>query len=348
MTPKERKEIDTKALDAFYKQFESFLIDQKNIEIFLAFLASVGLTVTVGNDNMVFPIITGATGYASLSAFIEAVRDAQRFKYDYERQLVRETDDYKYCVELYDSVITDLTCFIKSLGLRDSLDIGMFYQELLYGGILSATGRFNLHGYDFDLGICSEIYGARVSSGKGVCRHVASNLKDLYEKMGFTASYLAVAGTKSTFLNNIRTRIMPSTINHAVVCVKDCYGKYIIDPTWDEVAIFDNGENFAHIIGDKTEERKYVIGYSTLINYRELGSYEGYVGIRKAQTANLVNEDIEAARRKAQYLFDNNWSLIRKFYETIKERLEKVAYYEKEIARYRNKKKKTLIKTLKR
>lgn len=332
MTPRQLNRINDKVANAYQRQLTSFITDQKNITKLIAFLGSVGLTATMGNENMIFPIITGATTYALGSSVIKALHDTREFSLEYKRQLLRDTEEYKSCSELYDSVVADIAYFLRSLGLKDSLDIGLFYEYLLYNGFLSAPGTFAYHKYSYDGGICPEMYGARISSGSGVCRHIATNLKDIYEKMGFTASYLSVGGAKSTLISNIKTRIMPSSINHAVVCVKDKYGKYIIDPTWEKVAIFDNDEKFAHIIGDNSRDQRYVIGYSTIIDRKRLLKYDSYVGVRNANPANLIGEDIRDAYNKAEGTFYRHHNDIVSFYYYIKTRLEAINYYEQQLS----------------
>lgn len=336
MTTRQLKKINSKVDCAYNSQLVVFLTDQKNIGLVLSFLASLGLTTTIGDSSILFPILTGATGYATISSVLKALNDTRKFSCEYKKQLIRDTDEYKECLELYNSLTTDIAYFIKSLHLKDSLDIGMFYQELLYNGFLSKENNFNYHIYDMDEGICPEIYGARISSGTGVCRHIASLLKDIYEKLGYTASYLSVGGAKSTLLSNIKTRIMPSSINHAVVCVKDCYGKFIIDPTWEKVAVFDNDEKFAHIIGDTTRDTRYVIGYTTLINRVKLNTYDSYIGIRKAQIANLIEDDVISAKEVANELIVSKRSLILQFYYSIKKRLEQIADLEHELSCYQD------------
>ena len=332
MTPRQLNKINDKVDNAYQRQLTSFITDQKNVAKLIAFLGSIGFTVTMGNENMIFPIITGATTYALGSSVIKALHDTREFSLEYKRQLLRDTEEYKSCSELYDSVVTDIARFLRSLGLKDSLDIGLFYEYLLYNGFLSAPGTFAYHKYSYDGGVCPEIYGARISSGSGVCRHIATNLKDIYEKMGFTASYLSVGGVKSTLVSNIKIRIMPSSIDHAVVCVKDRYGKYIIDPTWQKVAIFDSDEKFAHIIGDNSRDQRYVIGYSTLINRRRLLKYDSYVGVRNAHPANLISEDIGEAYSNVEGTFYRRHNDIVQFYYYIKNRLEAINYYEQQLS----------------
>ena len=332
METRQIKRINNKVSVAYHNQLSSFLTDQKNVTKLIAFLSSIGLTAAIGDSNMLFPIITGATGYAFTSSVLKAIRDTRDFSLEYKRQLIRDTDEYGKCIELYDSVVTDTANFIRSLGFKNSLDVGMFYQELLYNGFLSADGTFAYHKYSSDQGICPEMYGARISSGYGVCRHIATNLKDIYEKMGYTASYLSVGGAKGTLVSNIKTRIMPSSIHHAVVCVKDRFGKYIIDPTWEKVAVFDGDDKFAHIIGDTSEDRRYVIGYTTLIDRKRLLKYDSYVGVRNATSAHLVADDVIDSSLYAKNVFFARRRAIVEFYYYIKKRLESIKFYEQELS----------------
>lgn len=334
MTSRQLCNVSEKVASAYQSQLTSFLTDQRNIAKLISFLTSLGLTVTMGNNNMLLPIITGATGYALTTSILKALKDTKDFSLEYKRQLIRGSQEYHNCVDLYDSLVEDIAHFFRYLNLKDSLDIGLFYQCLLYNGFLSYNGDFNYHKYNYDGGICPEIYGARISSGTGVCRHIATNLKDIYEKMGFTASYLSVGGAKSTWVSNVKTRIMPSSINHAVVCVKDTYGKYIIDPTWEKVATFDNDDKFAHIIGNTEKDSRYVIGYTTLINRRHLLNYDSYVGVRKSPSAILDTRDVNQSYEFIMSVFYSQRSRILDFYQYISRKLEQISFYEQKIANY--------------
>lgn len=328
--------IDDKVANSCYSQLVSFLMDQKNIAISLGTATSLGFTLLANNGGITLPMITGAGLFATGSSVVKAIHDTRKFANEYNRELIRETPEYAECLELYESVIVDIATLFRYLRLKDSMDIGNFYQEMLYHGYFSSPGKFAYHKYGIDKGICPELYGARVTTGKGVCRHIAMNLKDIYEAMGFTASYLSVGGTNCSFINELMSRIFPREIRHAVVCVKDSYGKYIVDPTWEKVALFENHDAFARIVGDNRGDRKYVVGYTTLINRRKIINYDSYVGLRKSKNASFTDKEVDESAYYAKELYISNLNYIREFYDYIKDKLDRISYLEQLISRCRD------------
>lgn len=103
--------------------------------------------------------------------------------------IIKSTDAYKRLHEIYFSYINqDLSNFLKSQGITDSFDATIFYQYLLDLGVLSYPGTYQ---YDFDgfikLYQTNEVLdtlGARIASGRAVCRHTSFQLMNLQEGIG--------------------------------------------------------------------------------------------------------------------------------------------------------------------
>ena len=77
MTSRQLCNVSEKVASAYQSQLTSFLTDQRNIAKLISFLTSLGLTVTMGNNNMLFPVITGATGYALTTSILKALKDTK-------------------------------------------------------------------------------------------------------------------------------------------------------------------------------------------------------------------------------------------------------------------------------
>ena len=86
--------------------------------------------------------------------------------------------------------------FFISQGIHNYKDVNLYYQELLDLGCLSYNKEYS---YDSDMlsdlyreNECEELLGARVASGKAVCRHTSFELSDLQNKLGNQATNLIV------------------------------------------------------------------------------------------------------------------------------------------------------------
>ena len=86
MTTRQIRNIRNKVDNAYKNQLASFLTDQEHIAKLISFLTSLGFTLTMGDTNMIFPIITGATGYALTSSVVKALKDTRDFSTEYHKQ----------------------------------------------------------------------------------------------------------------------------------------------------------------------------------------------------------------------------------------------------------------------
>lgn len=174
---------------------------------------------------------------------IKIINDIAREEKEYTHNIVdceRENDEsYIVLKEKYDLFIKKLANILNMIGFEDSMDIGIYLTVMLYNGLLSTKDYFqyvNIKG-DNDI-YYHEVLGARVMSGYGVCRNMASLFRDVYKEMGYDAHYLSVKTGRF------------SHATHAVVLVSDEDGNYIIDPTWRTIGLVDENYNMTSNILD--------------------------------------------------------------------------------------------------
>ena len=104
-----------------------------------------------------------------------------------------QDEDYLRLKEKYDIYVDKLAKHIESKNITDPLDIGFYFCRLLYSGNLSPYNDLTYCSFDDDEdNYYQVILGARVISGYGVCRNIASVLTDVYKKMGIDVTYLVV------------------------------------------------------------------------------------------------------------------------------------------------------------
>ena len=158
----------------------------------------LGSFYNIENTNLVGELCTIPAVLASIGMIGYNAKhiklDARRFAILEQREMIRKTDTYKRLKEYYQSYLENLSMFFKSQGIQNYKDVNLYYQELLDLGCLSYNKEYS---YDSDMlsalyaeNECEEIWGARVASGKAVCRHTSSELKDLQNKLGNQATNL--------------------------------------------------------------------------------------------------------------------------------------------------------------
>lgn len=301
-------DVDRMVNKACYEQFKSFLHGNK-IKLDSIFLgSSIVASMTDIADPKVMAFITGATCANLGNSVVKAYKDTVKFGRLYRMQLLFKTYEYQECKRLYDAYISKIGEFINRVGIEDSLDIGLVYMEMLYGGFISAPGEFHYHKFKTDLDMCSPLMGARVTSGGAVCRHIASNLIDIYRYLGIPATYLSVTGSDGTVVSAIKDRVLPIKTDHAVVLVGDSYGKYVIDPTWGTVAEFRGNENFAHIIYNRGNTPLYHVDINGTVDWQKSNDYTDYVSLRMMRPAHFGRGEVRRAQQQAKnYVYNNSY-----------------------------------------
>ena len=87
--------------------------------------------------------------------------------------------------ELYNIVIDNVSGLINEFELKNPVEIYAFYNKILNNGYLSYNNSF-FKGF-CEIDDINNWYGVNVITGKGVCRHIASMLDDIYNKMNINA-----------------------------------------------------------------------------------------------------------------------------------------------------------------
>lgn len=186
----------------------------------------------------------------------------------YSAQILAELNqgrsEYDATKQAYQQFINRLAEFMKSYNFKDPLEIGLYYQILLHSGFLSVDGTFKYHVYDEDFDFHFTLDGARICSGKAVCRHMGLSLVDLYNAMGIVSSPLLVKRIEETNwllkMPQIASILNFLPVDHLVTAVTSDKGKFIIDPTSQSVAEFgykgNSKDNLASIVDETCSPKR--------------------------------------------------------------------------------------------
>ncbi len=305
-------DVDDIVRNACDEQFKSFLRGNKVKLDTICLGGSIMVSMSgIANPN-IMAFVTGATAANLGATVVKAMNDTAKFGRQYRMQLLAKTQEFQECKRAYENYVSKIGNFIINLGINDTLDIGMLYMEMLYGGYISVPGQFRYHKFKTDYDMCSPLMGARVTSGGAVCRHIASNLIDIYRYLGYSAIYLEVKGTDDKVISMIKDRVLPVKSNHAVVLVGDRYGKYIIDPTWGTIAEIRGNEQFAHIVYNRGIEKMYHINIDCTVDLGNTHEYDDYVRLRMMRPVHFKKAEIRQSQDYAKsfisinrYMFDN-------------------------------------------
>lgn len=335
MTKLDKVEINRKVSLATSDQLKSYLLDSSCVLSEGFFISSLLLSFTDLN-----PMIIGGLAGASLvsvsNSLINAVRKSFQFGVNYKSELLKKTDEYKKCLLLYDEYIKKIARLIKIIGFNSSLDVAMLYMNLLYHGDLSLGGEFSYHKYSKDYDFCQELWGARVVSGHGVCRHISSSLVDVYKELGYTACYLSVRSCDNNFKSVISSKINPQPANHAVVVIYSSNGKYIVDPTKQAIFQFSEDNDFARCIYGHGVGNLVRINYNEYVDRNRRFSFEDYSEMRCSKNAFFTKRYLDERYNIANNLYLKNKFMILEYRKLLIDYMEEITTLEKRISGYRD------------
>lgn len=232
---KELKKIQRKYFINYFKNFYHLFRRSGNLAFF-GYELYQSMTQKDNFDNIVLACLFGCFDW---NYTLEYYNEKADFLKNAKRNLMRNTHEYRNCLESYKQLIKETADLIGRHNFEDPLDVAIYYTQLYCTGFISIGGEFE-YSLDFkenNSGL-SELTGARVCSGKAVCRHIASFLDDLYNEMGYDSSYITLAHHSffwSDFLRN----------THAAVAVNSDKGKFCFDPTNMTALNFDKNSKKA-------------------------------------------------------------------------------------------------------
>lgn len=112
-----------------------------------------------------------------------------------------KTRDVTNIKEMYLEVVSDYVKLIKSLELKDPVEISSFFEKTYRDGYLSRDKNFVFG--DSNARDIPSIFGSNVMTGEGVCRHIAYMLDDIYRNMDIDSNLLLLHMRRRILVPNI-------------------------------------------------------------------------------------------------------------------------------------------------
>ncbi len=195
---------------------------------------------------------------------MEAVKERQELL-----ETLRTTATYSELKAMYDEYIKDVAKLIRFLNLKSAKEVLIYLQGMMENGFFSTSfdHKYKIYKNEFDY--VEELYGAKVITGKSVCRHMSSFFCDVLNELNYTAANVTCAINRDDpFKQMRRNKVIP---NHSVTGVVDRGEKLIFDPTGGVFAVvpttLDNQDDyFIHVSEVLGDEKKYIIMCPSLEN----------------------------------------------------------------------------------
>lgn len=277
-------------------------------------------------------IFLGALATASIGSKITSNKVYNEFKNVFDNK-IKQTEEYQTCIKEYKEFVKNLASLIKYLKIENPKEIIVFYEILLNSGLLSKkseeTGKFHheYRLYKHEINPMEELSGARIASGKTVCRHQSAMLIDLLNELGIKACNISC---KHVGLKEAKKLIKRKSkdYNHSIVGIIENDNKYLFDCTIDTFAEVSQEKKHKNSLANNIEvDDNYYYLSKKCININE-----NLKEIRKQfdtiKNSQIDKNELATIRKKIEELFEEQMKIIIYFYIKEQERINKIAILE--------------------
>lgn len=234
-------------------------------------------------------------------------------------------DNYFLCLDKYQLYISKLATFLKKIGPISLIEM-IFFVDLCYkNGYFSVTKKFQYHNFVYDEDELSDLLGARIIEGCGVCRHGSSFMADLFNKMGYSSAVLTTKGGSELELNNMSLLLKPS--NHTVTYISDQNFNLIYNSTTH----FDFADSLVILAYAKTDSKiipknclastigdyNYYLMFDTNQEYFNTSRMEQVKKWNKTRLSEVSRGELEVALKNAREVYEIQKSEIEKMYSVL-------------------------------
>lgn len=304
-------------------------------------LGAVVLTSLPNTDPFFFPkpIIYYIIGRSILD-FVKACFPEGLTKQEIDF-LIKNSEQYAECSELYKKYIQNIASFSKSLNLKIPLELATFIDFNL--GIGMFNPDFEIQKYeafkyqpDFYL---AEISGSTVITGTSICRHNAPFLTDVLNSSGIKACNILVKSYPLQVFKKNSKKLESLRANHMVSGIIDNDENFIFDPTNHNSGYFTSteilsGVNSDYLLITNDLKNKDFADFLCYIIDEEESSLELYKKFNAEEYLTFQNF-INKKHKKADFNYQ-------KYLQ--KEVIFKIQLHQKEILDFHRENKKTLQK----
>jgi hypothetical protein len=143
--------------------------------------------------------------------------------------MLRTTTTYKELMDEYQKYIKDVAKLVKIVGLNSAKENVVYIHALMELGYFAKQMDHQYRLYKYERDYLSELCGAKVVTGKSICRHMSSFIVDVMNELGYTAANVSCTVNEDDPVKRIQKGNVE--LDHAVVAVADKGTKFLFDAT---------------------------------------------------------------------------------------------------------------------
>jgi hypothetical protein len=290
-----------------------------------ACLQTTGLLIPNLKNFYMFLALLTATELRYISSEIkkEVIPEDQKII-----NILRESSTYKECIKEYNEYIYEAAMLIRHLGFTSAKEVVAYLQKLLDNGYFSKNMNHQYQKFQYETEYVTELCGARVLTGKSVCRHTSSFFTDILNQLGYTAACIQGVSTEKDPINIATNNHRIS--NHAIVGVIENGQKFMYDTTIGAYLTPATGISFetpeSVLISQyvtNNEKKHYLVidPKSKILNpHRRL-----QIGrLSKTRIMTITKEEVDLLKTKAEIILQGNKNNQYEFFSKQEQRREKI------------------------
>ncbi len=262
---------------------------------------------------------------------IKTESETAKTRYPYANliKILKSTDTYQRCRYEYTTYIKEIAKLIKSFSFTSSIDCVAYLRLLLASGHFSNNHIHLYKIFKYEKPEIMSLCGARVTTGKSVCRHQSSFMVDILTELGYQSAVISVVAAKTD--NPIKeAKEKKISYNHAVVGITEDNSLYLFDPTNGLYSglprTIDAKKAIEHAIFEYISTgRQYLISNPNISILNHGDKEKTIEAIRNSIPRILTAEDTKLATSKAELIYLGSMKKQYEFYQSNLERIKRIS-----------------------
>lgn len=303
-------------------------------------VASVQIPSIVLNETPIFKILgTSIIGFELL--VLKKEWKKEKINDDQEIiSILRNSNTYQELVEEYHKYIEDIAKLIKETGLSSSKEVLLYLHKLIQSGYFSEYMKHTYYSFKYEKDMLTELLGAKVATGKTVCRHTSSFIVDIMNTLGYTAANISCRLSDKDPVKQIQRNNVK--LNHAVAGILSEDTKVLFDSTCGVFAALPQDFDFKEIESIHVSQyvtpikKKYLI-MCPQMQYINYGRDNECKTLNTTKLATITYEEVEKLQTRIDKLFKEQEKNNYDFYISHEEQIKKIKSLYQELLPYSDK-----------
>ena len=144
-------------------------------------------------------------------------------------EMLRTTTTYKELMDEYKKYIKDTAKLVKSAHLQSVKENVVYIHALMELGYFAKQMDHKYQLFKYEREYLEEVIGAKVVTGRSVCRHMSSFVVDVLNELGYTAANVSCTLNEDDPVKRIKKGNVE--LDHSIVGVADKGTKFLFDAT---------------------------------------------------------------------------------------------------------------------